>query len=61
MEVSLKLRFRPDFWLKHEKFTYLDTFQYTKNYKNAFFSKGSNFYFVIDMGNLGHVTIPKKK
>ena len=35
--LSLKLRFRHDFDKNMKNISYLRTFKYTKNYKNAFF------------------------
>ena len=44
MGVSLKLRFIPDFGKNMKNTTYLVTFLYNKNYKNAFFSKRARIF-----------------
>jgi len=61
MRVPLKLRFRPDCWLKHEKYhTFRHFSVYQELQKRNFLKKGSHPYFVIDRGNSGHATLPKK-
>ena len=61
MRLSLKLRFKPDFWYKHEKYQILVNFQYTKNYKNAFFSKWAHIFILLLIGVTQDMSLYLKK